>query len=261
MNTEPPEGDDLQRMLVSMKQHVLERATPRPARRRGRSGIVVGVVALLALGTATGAVALTLSQQDRPAAAPAQTQQPEPAPSATTPSSAPITGRPTPRPTSTPDTVASVPTDCRAIVPASEYDRLFGDAPLMQVFPDPGSPAANQIQAEKDSTRRDPLAGPTTLYCLWRDSQADITGLAVTLGTGTPEQMAELERTTFQGWSPTCDERDGIRTCRAVRSDPQYGTDWARTTYVRGDTWLVIDQSNFPTNGLLPAIVGEVWGD
>lgn len=249
MNTEPPEGDDLQRMLVSMKQHVLERATPRPARRRGRSGIVVGVVALLALGTATGAVALTLSQQDRPAAAPAQTQQPEPAPSATTPSSAPITGRPTPRPT--PSAAASIPTDCRAIVPASDYDRLFGDAPLTTVFPAAGQTGGNRYG----------IGGRTVLDCLWRDPGADITGLSVTVGTGTPEQLSDVARTTFRDWSPTCDERDGIQTCRAVRRDPQYGTDWARTTYVRGDTWLVIDQSNFPTNGLLPAIVGEVWGD
>ena len=38
MNTEPPTGDDLQRLLVTMKQGVLDRAEEqRPAsRRRGR---------------------------------------------------------------------------------------------------------------------------------------------------------------------------------------------------------------------------------
>ena len=49
MNTEPPEGDELQRMLVSMKQAVLERATPRPKRYRRRSGVVVGVVVLVVM--------------------------------------------------------------------------------------------------------------------------------------------------------------------------------------------------------------------
>ena len=33
------------------------------------------------------------------------------------------------------------------------------------------------------------------------------------------------------------------------------------TVFVRGDTFIVIRQANFPTNGLLPAIVGEIWGD
>lgn len=251
MNTEPPEGDDLQRMLVSMKQTVLERAIPRPRRRRRRSGVVVGVVALLALGTATGAVALTLSQQDRPVAAPVQTQEPAPAPSATTPTSAPITATPTPRPTTAPtDLTAKIPADCRALVPADDYDRLFGTTPVLRVV-GPG-----------DEQGVDPSAVPTELYCLWKAPRSDVRTLAVTLGTGTPEQLAALETEFYEGWpTPSCTEADGIRTCTELRGHPEYGTDWARTMYVRGDTWLQIDQSNFPTNGLLPAVVGEVWGD
>ncbi|QZQ55888.1 hypothetical protein KZI27_03240 [Curtobacterium sp. TC1] len=264
MNTEPPEGDDLQRMLVSMKQNVLERATPRARRGRGRSGIVIGVVALLAVGTATGAVALTLSQQDTPAAAPTQTQAPEPSPTATTPSSAPITG--TPRPTATatptaPSTTATIPTECRALVPASDYDRLFGDTPVMRVEPpEEGLPpeytAAPGVQPDVD-----PDTAPTKLYCLWKDPRTDISGLAITVGTGTPEQIAASERGLFDGWNPTCEVVDGIRTCSQTKQVPMYGTDWARTMYTRGDTWVQIDQSNFPTNGLLPAVVGEIWGD
>ncbi|MGN7191790.1 MULTISPECIES: hypothetical protein [unclassified Curtobacterium] len=254
MDTEPPQGDDLQRMLVSMKRNVLDGAAPRPRRRRGRPGIVVGVVALLALGTATGAVALTLSQQDRPVAAPVRTEDPAPAPSATTPTSAPVTDRPSPRPSRTAaSTTATIPTDCRSVVPASDYDRFFGDVPLATIVAD------GKVSA---LPHRDPVGAPPTLSCQWRDPGADITGLELTMGTGTPEQIAELERGTFDGWSPTCeDDADGARVCRASRTDPTYGTDWARTTYVRGDTWLAVDQSNFPTNGLLPAVVGEVWGD
>jgi len=260
MNTEPPEGDDLQRMLVSMKQNVLERATPRPKRRRFRPGIALGVIGLLAIGTATGAVALSLSQQETPVAAPTTSRVPEPAPSATTPTSAPITQRPTPRPTPTPvNTTATIPTDCRALVPASDYDRFFGDVPLQRVLP-----VAEGLPAEATPP---PVAGngsglpETDLYCLWRDPAADITGLAVTMGHGSPEELANGERSYYEGWSPTCEESDGIRICRQTRPDPQYGTDWSRTRYVRGDTWLEIDQTNFPTDNLLGAIVGEIWGD
>ncbi|MCS6548127.1 hypothetical protein NYS50_09575 [Curtobacterium flaccumfaciens pv. flaccumfaciens] len=265
MNTEPPQGDDLQRMLVSMKQNVLERATPLQKRRRGRSGIVIGVVALLAVGTATGAVALTLSQQNAdPVAAPTQTQQPEPAPSATTPSSAPITGAPVPKPTptSTPTpAAATIPTDCRALVPAEDYDRFFGDTPYIRVEPPEEGLPPEYTRAPGSESEIGPETAPTKLYCLWKDPRADISGLAITAGTGTPAQLQHAEDDFYQGWTPTCVDADGIRTCRQTKKDPQYGTDWARTMYVRGDTWLQIDQSNVPTDGLLDAVVGEIWGD
>lgn len=258
MNTEPPEGDELQRMLVSMKQNVLERATPRPKRRRVRPGIAIGVVGLLAIGTATGAVALSLAQQDEPTAAPTQTQQPGPAPAATTPTSAPITATPTPRPTPQ-DTVATIPTECRSLVPASDYDRFFGDTPVQRVVPvEEGLPPEYTPPPGEDD---DADSATTELYCLFKDPRADISGLSVTIETGSAEQLAQSERSFYEGWSPTCSDDDGIRTCRQTRKDPQYGVDWARTLYVRGDTMLQIDQSNFPTDGLLPAIVGEVWGD
>ena len=247
MNTEPPEGDDLQRMLVSMKQHVLERATPRPARRRGRSGIVVGVVALLALGTATGAIALTLTQQDRPDAAPAQTKQPEPEPSASTPVSAPITGRPTPTPTSasTPSTTASIPTDCRSVVPASEYERLFG--------------AAEPMLISGVGTETGPGYPVTDLYCLW-GSNSGWSGLALTMGTLIPGQATGADAITFGDREATCTDELGGSVCR-VTFVPEGGGTQTRTRFERGGTWIEVDQSNFPTNGLLPAIVGEVWGD
>lgn len=101
MNSEPPIGDDLQRMLVSMKQNVLERAEPRRRRRR-RTGIVIAVIALLAVGTAGGGVALGLIPTV-PDAAPAPTPTATTEPSRTvTPSSAPVVDAPTPVPTPTP---------------------------------------------------------------------------------------------------------------------------------------------------------------
>jgi len=97
MDVEPPTGDDLNRMLVSMKQDVLRRAAAEPpARRRPWArrhlGLTLGLVALLGVGGAGGALALVLPSpfQASPAATPTST------PSATP------TARPTPTATAAP---------------------------------------------------------------------------------------------------------------------------------------------------------------
>ncbi|WP_182047633.1 hypothetical protein [Curtobacterium sp. ME26] len=254
MNTEPPEGDELQRMLVSMKQTVLERAAPRPRRRHGRAGVAVGVVALLALGTATGAVALTLSQQDRPAAAPAQTTEPVPAPSATTPSSAPITGRPTPRPVPTPTapTVATVPTSCRDTVPAEDYDRLFGATPLTEmVASDPDGTGTGTDDPELAD-----LGEAPAITCRWMDPRADVSGLEMRIGPALPDAADVLRSGPHQ-----CAEQDQGLICRATTPADPYPVDRVTTWFVRDDTYVTVSQTNFPTNGLLDAVVGEIWGD
>lgn len=251
MNTEPPEGDDLQRMLVSMKQNVLERATPRAARRRGRSGIVIGVVALLAVGTATGAVALTLSQQDTPVAAPSQTQAPEPSPTATTPSSAPITGAPTPTSTPTaPMAVATIPTTCRDMVPADDYARFFGDTPLTEISKAKDGSAGGDAG---DVTWAD---GESQIICRWADPRADVSGLSMTIGTAGPGAAGVLANSPLP-----CEDRDGGRVCQSTVPAEAAPVDQVTTYFLRDDTFIVIRQANFPTNGLLDAVVGEIWGD
>jgi hypothetical protein len=100
MDVEPPTGDDLNRMLVSMKQDVLRRAAAEPpARRRPWArrhlGLTLGLVALLGIGGAGGALALVLPSpfQAAPAATPSPTPGPtrEPVPGATaTVSPAPV---------------------------------------------------------------------------------------------------------------------------------------------------------------------------
>jgi hypothetical protein len=105
MNTEPPTGDDLQRMLVTMKQSVLDRAEdrkPAPRRRGRRTGIAIGVIALLGLGATGGGVALGMIPQPF-AAAPAPTTTPSPTEPAapSTPAAAPVQETPDPVPTAT----------------------------------------------------------------------------------------------------------------------------------------------------------------
>ncbi|TDN41861.1 hypothetical protein EDF64_11550 [Curtobacterium flaccumfaciens] len=106
MNTEPPTGDDLQRMLVGMKQTVLDRAEERrPASRRHgrRAGIVIGVIALLSLGATGGGVALGMIPQPF-SGSPAAISTPDPTEpvSPSTPAAAPVENAPVPVPTPTP---------------------------------------------------------------------------------------------------------------------------------------------------------------
>lgn len=109
MDTEPPEGDDLQRMLVPMKRHVLEHAAPRRSRRGRNTGIALGVVGVLLLGAAGGGVALGLIPTSLTAERPTPTSPPAPEPTTTeTPSGAPVVGRPTPVPTPTPTSTRPV---------------------------------------------------------------------------------------------------------------------------------------------------------
>jgi len=113
MDVEPPTGDDLNRMLVSMKQDVLRRAAAEPpARRRPWArrhlGLTLGLVALLGVGGAGGALALVLPSpfQASPAATPTST------PSAT----------PTSRPTPTATAAPVVPVQPAAPTPALGVD-------------------------------------------------------------------------------------------------------------------------------------------
>jgi hypothetical protein len=262
MNTEPPEGDDLQRMLVSMKQHVLEHATPH-RRRRFRPGIALGIVGLLAIGTATGAVALTLSQQDdQPVTAPTQTQQPAPAPSATTPTSAPITEKPTPRPAVTPsatptatsEAAVRIPGDCYLIVPDADYSRFFGAA-------------RHESTIWTDTATREPdgndringLVDPDeSLHCTWQN-EGVVANMSVTIRQATSEGSRQVTEAVNES-GPTCVDRLGGRVC-SYRPGTDSGDDIVGTFFVRGNLTIEIMQTDFPTDNLLGAIIGKIWGD
>lgn len=103
MKTEPPTGDDLQCMLVTMKQSVLDRAEdrrPAPRRRGRRTGIVLGVIALLGLGATSSGVALGMIPQPFTAEpAPVSTPSPTGPAAPSTPTGAPVEETPHPTPT------------------------------------------------------------------------------------------------------------------------------------------------------------------
>lgn len=134
MDVEPPTGDDLNRMLVSMKQDVLRRAAAEPpARRRPWArrhlGLTLGLVALLGVGGAGGALALVLPSPFR--ASPAATSSPSPAPTREPVPGATATVSPSPSaPTQPAAPTAALAIDCatlgqeigvEALVPTPSY--------------------------------------------------------------------------------------------------------------------------------------------
>ncbi|MGW8432877.1 hypothetical protein ACWGJ9_17465 [Curtobacterium citreum] len=211
MNTEPPVGDDLERMLVAMKQNVLERTPDQaPRRRHGagrRAGMVIGVVALLGIGATSGAVALGMVPRAFVAGpAPIATVTPEPAVTSV-PSSAPVVQ--SPPPTSTPTRPPYRQTDPSTwtisgseIGPvalggtvAGETDDLRGPFSLLPspadgcvadntwvspdgvqvqvVADDSGSVSTVEVTSTATSTPTAPVAGPTTAAGIGVGSSAE----------------------------------------------------------------------------------------
>jgi hypothetical protein len=108
MNTEPPTGDDLQRLLVTMKTDVIGRVAAEPRRNPSRRHwtLILAFLALLSIGGVSGAVALGLVPQPFAAAPPTS-----PSPTTTSEgSTAPLSQTPTPSavPSTTPSELPAV---------------------------------------------------------------------------------------------------------------------------------------------------------
>ncbi|MEI5584142.1 MULTISPECIES: hypothetical protein [unclassified Agromyces] len=100
MRTEPPAGDELTRMLVTMKRNVLDEASrePAPARRRARNRTIIASTAiLLTLGLGAGAsiAAGMIGEDEEPGS--------EPQPAAT------VAAAPVPAPAPTPFGIETAP--------------------------------------------------------------------------------------------------------------------------------------------------------
>jgi hypothetical protein len=254
MNTEPPTGDDLQRMLVSMKHNVLEHADDRRPKRRGhRSGIVIAAVALLALGTASGAVALAVVPQMQQAAPVASPTPSLPEPSST-PSSAQVVE--TPEPTATGSSGATpvrYPTDCRALFSDADRERFFGTTPLTQT-PDHLDATVRPAPAPVRFAGSTWLAS-TWIDCLWKDPRSDISHISVSLGTATQDALAGRQD-LFRSQGATCAPGEGGTVCtHTSRADP-YPVDGTDTFWWDDEGyWVAIGQVNMPTSGLLRATI------
>ncbi len=253
MNTEPPTGDDLQQMLVAMKRNVLEHADERrPSRRRHRPGIIVAAVALLALGTASGAVALAVVPQHQTAAPSASAAPRTPTPTVTS-SSAPVVETPAPR-SSAPSATAAVryPTDCRALYTAADRDRFFSTTPVTQRPEHPDgttTPAPAPVRYLNDT-----WTASTWLDCQWGPPGADATGIRVAIGSASDDQISH-RRDLLRAESGTCRTEDLREVCTRVIPGGLYPVDTTETFWAQDGRWIDISQSNMPTSGLLQATI------
>jgi hypothetical protein len=58
-----------------------------------------------------------------------------------------------------------------------------------------------------------------------------------------------------------CEPRGTATFCQSRGTVEGYGVEKAYTYYVRGTTWIVIDQTNVPTENLLGSLSETIWGD
>jgi hypothetical protein len=192
--------------------------------------------------------------------------EPSPTPSASTEASASATPspRPTPEPSASTGTTVAVPTDCRDIVSVEAYDAVFGSTPLNPAgfTTRSGGPFGRitPTQPPADATPEEAVASATSLDCLWRDPNADITSIEVAMAAVDPEVGAAfLDDRANEGF--TCVNVYDGRRCQLVRPNEQVPeADEAHTRFVRDGIVVSVDQVNFSTDDLLGDIVDRVWG-
>lgn len=215
MDTEPPSGDELTQLLVSMKRQVLAAAPPRPAARRrriGRTGIAIGVVALLGLGAASGAVALgmvpapfTAAPAPAPTATPLPTTSTEPSFAAVTPSF-----RPTPSSSPTPTRAAYAADDAttwtisgsemgpvavggQTAAETDDLDAAFSPLPGTGCTPEGvwGGPDGVEVQVVSDDART-----VSSIVVSWpadTDAPGPVPGPTTARGIGVGATLDELQ--------------------------------------------------------------------
>ena len=182
------------------------------------------------------------------------------APPASSPTS---TTEATPTPSSSETPTASpvnIPTDCTQIVDSATYTATMGENPLNPegFLRRDGTPfgARTPTVPPADATLVQIVDSAASLDCLWRDPRADITGLGVTMGRLDQATSASLLSLAAADGA-TCSDAQGGRLCQKSGKDVQYQTDQTQTYFVRGDLYVYVNQTNFPTNDLLGSILAH----
>ena len=163
------------------------------------------------------------------------------------------TGTPSPEPTETGPT--ALPADCAALV-ATADPAQFGDAPLNDpVFvPQGPSGVVTPVQPPADADARQMVRAMHELWCLWADPAADITHLSVEVGHIDTAAAADLIA-ELQGDGYECTDANGGTQCAIVTPNDQFPVDDEFTYLFRDDLYVLVDQTNFPTNGLMASMV------
>jgi hypothetical protein len=159
------------------------------------------------------------------------------------------------------DTAAVIPDRCEDLVLPAVYTSMFADTPLNDPGWLQGSPAG-RIEPSLLSQYADTyevVNSASALRCIWRDPQADTTGIFVDIGT-VGADIAAMHFSALEAQGSACVDTLGGRMCQLIEGNPMYPVDDGFTFFYRGDTFIDVYQSNFPTNGLLADLVGTLWG-
>ena len=166
----------------------------------------------------------------------------------------------TPSPEPTESGPTALPADCAALV-ATADPAQFGDAPLNDpVFvPQGPSGVVVPVPPPADADARQTMRAIHELWCLWADPAADITHLSVEVGhidaTAAEALVGDLQA---DGYEYT--DANGGTQCAIVTPNSQFPVDDEFTYLFRDDVAILVDQTNFPTNGLMASIVEVIWG-
>ena len=187
---------------------------------------------------------------------------PEPAPSASV--SEPVDPTVSPSPAPSPSASvrpAVIPTDCSKVVSAASYDGFFMGTPLNDPgFADPtlvGSIAP--VPPPAGATPAEAVYSAVELRCIWRDPNADITGLYIDYSRVDATVAAQhLEQLAAEGY--TCTDANGGRQCQVVFPNEQYPVDEGHTVLARDGVVIDVRQANFATVNLMAALTAVVWG-
>jgi hypothetical protein len=204
------------------------------------------------LGIAAFAVALPLALAGCGDPAPADTSVASSSPPS-------MSSSPTPNSEATEDGPTALPADCAALV-ATADPAQFGSAPLNDpVFvPQGPSGVVAPVAPPADADARQTMRAIHELWCLWADPAADITHLSVEVGHLSPTDaapiIAGLEADGYE-----CSDANGGTQCAIVTPNSQFPVDDEFTYLFRDDVVILVDQTNFPTNGLMASMVGVLF--
>ena len=228
MNTEPPAGDDLQKLLVAAKQDVLRRAaeTPQATPRRAswprrHIGITFGLVAVLALGGTTAALAAILPAPFH-AAAPSASATPTPVAPTPTPTAS-ASPSPTEQPVADTTPTPAVDFGCDALDSAVTIPGGAG-----AVVPEPES--ATEFDAEDAS-----LLQSGVLSCAWKPSgsPSDYWGVTVHIAPAGTVGRAAIARMNADGEAPF-----GLGDASALSCEDSPESAGCSTSTVVGPWWF-----------------------
>lgn len=238
MRTEPPTGDELTRLLVSMKRNVLEQVAHEPQTALKRSPLPDRVIALL-LG-----VALLLGLGAGAAFAFGIVPSPVGAPSGTAPDSTPT---PTSTPTSTPVPTRTPPPSEYAVVPADTWEQpasrygldcetMIDESLVTALFTSavaPADPIVNDTEVDTGIPRLTSILSEGGTVCEWKNGVAGNYSFGAVPGY-VGVVVSVLPRPA-EGWSE-------LAAAHGMPGDGSRCEDfgcWAMTAV--GDAWVTIE--------------------